>query len=86
MPIPQALNIIPFAEHLETIKTLYMGDANFKALWDDYCTSKLNSKKFRERSLENIRNELEYHQLAQDLEKEILEYLIKKPNTFLHKI
>ena len=75
MPIPQALNIIPFTEHLETIKMLYMADATFKTLWDDYCTTKINSEKFRWRLLEDIRSELEYEELSMDLEKEILEYL-----------
>ena len=75
MPIPQALNIIPFAEHMETIKTLYMSDADFKTLWDDYCTSKIESEKLRWRLLNDIRSELEYEELSLALEKEIAEYL-----------
>jgi len=78
MPIPQALNIIPFTEHLETIKMLYVADATFKTLWDDYCTSKINAEKFRWRLLEDIRSELEYEELSMDLEKEILEYLKRR--------
>jgi hypothetical protein len=77
MPIPQALNIIPFAEHMETIKALYMSDADFKTLWDDYCTSKIKSEKLRWRLLNNIRSELEYAELSLALKKEIEEYLRK---------
>jgi hypothetical protein len=77
MPIPETLNIIPFIAHLDAIKTLYVYDANFKTLWDDYCTSKINSEKFKSKLLENMRNELEYQQLTMELEKEILDYLKK---------
>lgn len=75
MPLSKVLNIIPLAEHLEMIKVLYVTDENFKTLWDDYHTSKVNLKRSRERSLEEMRSELEYQQLADDLEAEILAYL-----------
>lgn len=75
MPLSKVFNIIPLAEHLDTIKILYMTDRNFKTLWDDYYISKVNLKKSRERSLEEMRNELEYQQLADDLEAEIITYL-----------
>jgi hypothetical protein len=78
MPIPQALNIIPFTEHVETIKMLYMTDATFKTLWDDYVTSKVNSEKFKWKLLEDMKSELEYEELSMDLEREILEYLRKR--------
>ncbi len=78
MPLSKVFNIIPLAEHLDTIKILYMTDRNFKTLWDDYYISKVNLKKSRERSLEEMRNELEYQQLADDLEAEIITYLNKR--------
>ena len=76
MPM-RALNIIPFAEHLATIEKLYMTDENFKTLWDDYYTSKINLEKFRGKSLEDMRSELEYQQLTTELENEIFNYLNK---------
>lgn len=78
MPLSKVFNIIPLAEHVDAIKILYMTDRNFKTLWDDYYTSKVNLKKSRERSLEEMRNELEYQQLADDLEAEIITYLNKR--------
>ena len=78
MPLSKVLDIIPLAEHLDSIKTLYLTDGDFKALWDDYYTSRINLKVSRERVLEQMRIETEYQQLADDLEAEILEYLDKK--------
>lgn len=78
MPLSKVYNVIPLAEHLDTIKVLYVTDENFRTLWDDYHTSKINLKKSRERSLEEMRSELEYQQLADDLEAEIITYLNNK--------
>lgn len=77
MQIPKALHTEKFAEYLEAIKELYKVDEDFKALCDDYNTSKMNIEKFKDRSLEDKRRELEYKDLTQDLEKEILEYITK---------
>jgi hypothetical protein len=77
MQIPEAFNIEPFAEYTETIRMLYLADDDFKSLCDDYIISKLNMEKYRGQSRENVRSVMEYQQLAQDLEKEILEYIRK---------
>ena len=76
--IPPALNIPQFAEYLETIKMLYRIDDDFKTLCDDYVTSNMNVEKFRGLAREGMKNESEYKQLSLDLEKEILDYVIKR--------
>ena len=76
--IPRALNISPFAEYIETIKMFYQVDDDFKTLCDDYLTSKNGFEKFKEKSEEDKRLEQEYKRLSRDLEKEILEYVIKR--------
>ncbi|HTE23311.1 hypothetical protein [Flavitalea sp.] len=76
--IPKALNTSQFAEYIETIKMLYKVDDDFKTLCDDYLTSKTSLEKFKEKSVEDKQRELEYKRLSLDLEKEILEYVIKR--------
>ena len=75
--LPAGLNITQFAEYMEAIKRLYTVDDDFKALCDDYVTSKNKIEKLKEKTLENMRNELEYEQLSRELEKEILEYVAR---------
>jgi hypothetical protein len=77
MQIPEAFTIEPFAKYTETIKMLYLADDDFKSLCDDYIISKLNMEKYKGQSRENVFSVMEYQQLAQDLEKEILEYIRK---------
>ena len=76
--IPKALNISPFAEYIETIKTLYEVDDDFKALCDDYTKSKTSFEEFKDRTLETKQMKLEYKRLSRELEKEILDYLAKR--------
>ena len=76
--IPPAFNAPQFADYIETIKMLYKVDDDFKTLCDDYLTSKYSLEKFKERSAEDKQMELEYKRLSRDLEKEILEYVIKR--------
>ena len=75
--IPPALNIAQFAEYIETIKMLYRVDDDFKTLCDDYVTSKMKMETSAGKPLEQRRSELEYEQLARDLEKEIVDYVRK---------
>ena len=75
MPIPKALNIMPLAEHRNMIEMLYRADDNFKTMCDDYAISKAKTERYKGKSLENMRTEMEYQQLANDLEKEIIEYI-----------
>ena len=76
--IPHALNISQFAEYIETIKTLYEVDDDFKALCDDYTKSKTSFEEFRDKSLETKQMKLEYKRLFRELEKEILDYVAKR--------
>ena len=76
--IPKALNISQFAEYIETIKKLYEVDDDFKILCDDYMKSKTSFEEFRDKSLETKQMKLEYKRLSRDLEKEILEYVMKR--------
>jgi len=78
MPIPTALNTIQFSEYIDIIKMLYREDDDFKTLCDDYNTSKSQLEKYKGKSIEDMRSELEYQQLSLDLEKEILDYIRKR--------
>ena len=77
MPVAHILNIKPFSEYKETIELLYSLDDDFKTLCDDYYLSKMNTEKFRNRSFKDHESELEYKNLTLELEKEILEYLLR---------
>jgi hypothetical protein len=54
-----------------------MIDEDFKALCDDYITSKINMKKYRDRLQEDVELKSEYEDLSMELEKEIIRYLDK---------
>ena len=75
MAVPNALNIASFAEYMETIKTLYEVDDDFKTLCDDYVTCKVKIDVYKSKSLDNLRSELEFQQMSFELEKEIIEYV-----------
>jgi len=76
--IPNDLNISSFAEYMDTIKTLYEIDDDFKTLCNDYLISLKNFEKFKVKSTEDKKMKHEYKNLSHDLEKEILEYVIKR--------
>ena len=76
--IPHDLNISKFAEYLDTIKMLYEVDDDFKSLCDDYLDSKKNFEKFKDQSFETKQLKQEFKHLSQNLEKEILEYVLKR--------
>ena len=77
MAVPHFINIEQFSEYKETIELLYSIDDDFKTLCDDYYMSKMYTEKFKNRLLRDMENELEYKRLTQELEKEILEYILK---------
>jgi hypothetical protein len=72
-----ALNMLlsRFPEYEETIKLLYHFDDDFKSLCDDYHLSHLNADKFRNKITQDKQNELEYKNLSEDLEREIIIYV-----------
>ena len=76
--LPHDLNISKFAEYLDTIKMLYEVDDDFKSLCDDYLDSKKNFEKFKDQSFETKQLKQEFKHLSQNLEKEILEYVLKR--------
>ena len=76
--LPHDLNISKFAEYLDTIKMLYEVDDDFKTLCDDYLDSKKNFEKFKDQSFETKQLKQEFKRLSQNLEKEILEYVVKR--------
>ena len=70
MPMPEALHIISFTKHLETIKKFYTADADFKTFWDDQCACKINSEKFKWKlSEDDMGYGLEYQHLANGFRK-----------------
>ena len=77
MPIPLELNTAEFAEHMDTIRVLYLADDDFKSLCDDYSTVKSSIEKFKYSAHEKKR-EMEYKHLSEELEKEILKYIKNK--------
>ena len=76
--LPHDLNISKFAEYLDTIKLLYEVDDDFKSLVDDYLDSKKNFEKFKDQSFETKQLKQEFKRLSHNLEKEILEYVLKR--------
>ena len=75
MAVPNALNIASFADYMETIKSLYEVDDDFKTLCDDFVTCKVKIDVYKSKSLDNLRSELEFQQMSFELEKEIIEYV-----------
>lgn len=73
--VPRALNSKKFAEYIETIQILYLVDDDFKAICDDYATSKTGMEKYHQKTQEDSRYKEEYESLSLELEKEILRYL-----------
>jgi hypothetical protein len=44
---------------------------------DDYCISKINAEKFREKLERDFQHQLKYELLSKELEEEILIYIMK---------
>jgi hypothetical protein len=77
MAIPESLNIDQFSKYMKSIRVLYMSDEDFRNLCDDYNMSKVNIEMYKGKLQEDIQRRLEFENLSQDLEKEILRYLSK---------
>ncbi len=80
MHIPKELHEGSFDDCIESIKTLYFTDDEFRTLCDDYCISKTNIEKYGSKEAESKWHENEYRQLAQELEKEIVAYVAQRNN------
>jgi hypothetical protein len=77
MSIPEKLYSKKLSNYQETIKVLYLVDDNFKTMCDDYCCSKLNVEKYKQKIQENFYLKVEYENLTKELEDEIVQYIIK---------
>lgn len=77
MSLPEQLYNSKFAEYLESIKIMYLVDDRFKTICDEYCTSKMNTEKFRRKFENDFQHQLKHENLAKELEEEILFYIIK---------
>jgi hypothetical protein len=75
MTIPKALYIEKFEKFMESIIVLYLADDEFKAICDDYCTSKMNIEKYRKKSEEDTQCKSDYESLSMELEEDILRFL-----------
>jgi hypothetical protein len=78
MPIPQELYNAKFAEFMESIKILYLVDDKFKTMCDDYCQSKIKTEKLKKKFEKSFNQKLKCENLSNELEEEILFYLLKK--------
>jgi hypothetical protein len=78
MAVPKELYNAKFAEYIESLKILYLVDDTFKAVCDDYCTSRLKAEKFKKKFEKYFQHKLECENLSKELEDEILIYLIRK--------
>ena len=78
MSLPDELYNAKFAEYIESLKILYLVDDKFKTMCDDYCSSKLNTEKYRRKFEKDFHHKLQYENLSNELEEEILIYLIRK--------
>jgi hypothetical protein len=78
MFLPNDLYNEKFSEYIESIKTMYLIDEQFRTICDEYCLSKLNTKKYKEKFEKDFRHALKNENLSRELEEEILIYIIKK--------
>jgi hypothetical protein len=78
MSIPDVFYTVKFAEYIELIKILYLVDDNFKAICEEYHESKVKSLKFKEKFEKDYTSNRKYENLSQELEEELLIYLLKK--------
>lgn len=77
MSIPKILNNEKFSKYMESIIVLYLADDEFKTICDDYCTSKMNFEKYKEKLAEDKQCKTDYEALSLELEEEILKFITK---------
>jgi hypothetical protein len=75
MDIPSALNNEKFAKDMESLIVLYLADDEFKAICDDYCISKTNLEKYRQKLEEDAQCKFDYETVSKELEEEILRFI-----------
>lgn len=78
MWLPREMENLKFAEYIDSIRIMYLVDHHFQMLCDQYCLSKMKAKKMEKKMEKDLYNKLENENLANELEEEILFYLIKR--------
>lgn len=77
MSLPDELYNVKFAEYFESMRKMYLLDDRFKTMCDDYCESIVNTKIYKRQIEKKIRQKLECEKLSQELEEEILFYIVR---------
>ena len=78
MSIPKELYNFKFEEYKESLHILYLIDDKFKLICDDYCCVKLKKAMFQKKLKHYLKKNLHFESLSNELEDEILIYLIRK--------
>ncbi|OXA82069.1 hypothetical protein SAMN05444397_101897 [Flavobacterium aquidurense] len=78
MSLPDELYNIKFAEHMESLKILYLVDPNFKVICNEYCLSTTATKKYKGKIEKYFNKKIESENLSKELEEEILIYLLRR--------
>lgn len=79
MSIPKELYIGRFAEFMESVKILYLVDDTFKTICDEYCSTKMETERFKKKFEKYFNKKLKLENLSKELEEEILIYLLRRP-------
>lgn len=77
MSIPDKLYSEKLSCFQDSIKVLYLIDDDFKSICDDYCYTKINAEKFKEKIRHDFQIKIEYENLAKELEDDIVQYIAK---------
>ncbi len=77
MSLPKELHSSKFEQYMESIKIMYLIDDRFKMICDQYCVSKMKAERNKQKSEKYLCQQLENENLSQELEEEILFYIIK---------
>ncbi|MEL1253100.1 hypothetical protein AAEO57_04900 [Flavobacterium sp. DGU38] len=77
MSLPKELHSSKFEQYMESIKIMYLIDDRFKMICDQYCISKIKAERNKQKSEKYLYQQLENENLSQELEEEILFYIIK---------
>ncbi len=67
-----------FPGHRNLILDEYMNNEEFKSLCEDFYSTARTLETYQERMMSDVKNELEYRNVFQDLEKEIIRFLDTK--------
>lgn len=78
MALPKELYNTKFSNYLNSLKIFYLVDDKFKAICDEYCNTRINVKEWEKRVEKDELIKSELDDLSNELEDEILIYLIRK--------